>query len=270
MKFFDYKEIIPVKYIIPKKLIEEYKNFIEKSIPKKKMGRPRVDDDKLIAGIYYLLKTGCQWEALPLCFGSSKTVYHRFRELIRVNAFQKIWESALMQFHKTHGLELNHQAFDSCHKKSPLGGEKTGKSPVDRRKLGTKLNLATDGKGIPIGATIEKGNRHDSRLFSALLNNLQEQITQSKNHYLHTDKGYSSAKNKAEAFSNNYTPIMPTKKGRNTSLQNEKKDKHRWVIEQTFSWINRFRRVFVRYEKLQISFLSLVQFAFQIIIINKI
>lgn len=251
-------------------MLEEYKNFVANEMPKSKMGRPRVDDERLIAGMYYLLKTGCQWEALPLCFGPSKTVYHRFRELIRVNAFQRIWKIVLMRFHKIHGLELNHQSFDSCHKKSPLGGEKTGKSPVDRRKLGTKLNLATEGQGIPIGATIEKGNRHDSRLFSVLLKNLQEQIPQSGNHYLHADKGYFSAKNKAEAISQNYTPVMAKNKKRNSPHKTEKKDKNRWVVERTFSWITRFRRVFIRYEKLKACFLSFAQFAFQVIIINKI
>jgi putative transposase len=220
--------------------------------------------------VYYLLKTGCQWDALPLCFGPAKTVYHRFRELLNANAFQKIWKLALTKYDEIHGLMLEHQSFDSCHKKAPLGGEKTGRSPVDRRKIGTKINLATDGNGLPIGLTIERGNNHDTQLFEGLIKDLSNQIGQSKNHFLHTDKGYVSARNRLLAISHNYTPVMPQKKKRNCPRSDHEKDKNRWVVERTFSWITRFRRLSIRYEKLKATFLSLAQFAFQIIILKKI
>lgn len=270
MNLLNYKEIIPGKYIIPSDLLKEYTDFMSEKMPVKKTGRPRSDSEKLIAGIYYLLKTGCQWDALPLCFGPAKTVYHRFRELVAANAFQKIWKMVLSKYDQTHGLMLNHQSFDSCHKKAPLGGEKTGKSPVDRRKIGTKINLATEGNGLPIAVTIERGNNHDTQLFKALIEDLPNQIHQSKNHFLHTDKGYASAKNRLLAVSYNYTPFMPEKKKRNGSPPVNQKDKNRWVVERTFSWITRFRRLSIRYEKLKTTFLCLTQFAFQIIIFNKI
>jgi putative transposase len=155
MKFLNYKEIIPTKYVIPESLLQEFRNFIAQNMPPKKTGRPRVDSEPLIAGMYYLLRTGCQWEALPLCFGPSKTIYQRFRELIWAGAFQKIWKTVLILYDREIGLALHNQSIDSNHKKSPLGGDKTGISPVDRRKLGTKLNLVVEEAGIPIGATIE-------------------------------------------------------------------------------------------------------------------
>jgi hypothetical protein len=99
---------------------------------------------------------------------------------------------------------------------------------------------------------------------------LQQQIPQSKNHYLRTDKGFVSKKNKAEAVKRNFTPVMPLKKPKNKPRIESEKDLKRWVVERTFSWINRFRRIFTRYEKLSINFLALVQFAFQVIIIKKI
>jgi putative transposase len=270
MKFLNYKEIIPTKYVIPESLLQEFRNFIAQNMPPKKTGRPRVDSEPLIAGMYYLLRTGCQWEALPLCFGPSKTIYQRFRELIWAGAFQKIWKTVLILYDREIGLALHNQSIDSNHKKSPLGGDKTGISPVDRRKLGTKLNLVVEEAGIPIGATIASGNRHDTQLFIGLIDNLQQQIPQSKNHYLRTDKGFVSKKNKAEAVKRNFTPVMPLKKPKNKPRIESEKDLKRWVVERTFSWINRFRRIFTRYEKLSINFLALVQFAFQVIIIKKI
>lgn len=50
------------------------------------------------------------------------------------------------------------------HNQGPCGGEKAGKSPVDRGKQGTKRSTAVDGKGIPIGAVNAPANRHDSPL----------------------------------------------------------------------------------------------------------
>jgi putative transposase len=267
----DFREVIPAKYCISEDLLQEFRDFIKKYMPPKKTGRPRVDNDSLIAGIYYLLKTGCQWDALPLCFGSPKTVYHRFVELVAAGVFQKIWRSVLIKYNQKKGLSLHEQSVDSMHKKSPLGGEKTGISPVDRRKLGTKVGLVVEEIGLPIGLIVERANKHDSQLFCNLLDDLQNQIPQSKNHYLRTDKGFVSRKNRLEAISRNFTPVMPIKKPKNKpSLQPQKKDEKRWVVERTFSWLNRFRRVFVRYERRSRNFLALIQFACQIIVINKI
>jgi len=268
---FSYKLIIPKKYLIPQAVLQEFLTFISINLPAKQTGRPQKDSEPLVAGMYYLLRTGCQWNALPLCFGASKTIYHRFVELVKLGAFQKIWKSFLMLYDRKNGLRLQEQSIDSNHKKSPLGGDKTGKSPVDRRKLGTKLNLAVEENGIPIGATIARANQHDTQLFIPIIDDLQNQINQSKNHYLHTDKGYSSKKNHKEAVSRNFTPVMPEKKPKNKPYKTlPKKDTKRWVVERTFSWINRFRRVFVRYERKSKYFLSMVQFTFQIMIFKKI
>ena len=271
MNFSDLKNIIPKKYLIAEELLQEFRNFIEKKMPPKKTGRPRVDNDPLIAGIYYLLKTGCQWDALPLCFGPSKTVYHRFRELVEAGAFQSIWKSTLTLYDKKTGLRLHEQSIDSSHKKAPLGGDKTGKSPVDRKKLGTKVNLAVEENGIPIGATIAGGNRHDTQLFIPLLDDLPNQVQKPDDCNCHTDKGYVSKKNRQEAINRNYKPVMPQKKPKNKPYAEPPiKDRKRWVIERTFSWLNRFRRVFVRYEKISNNFLAMVHFACLTVVFNKI
>ena len=90
---FSYKLVIPKKYLIPEELLQEFLNFISINLPLKKIGRPQKNNESLVAGMYYLLKTGCQWDALPLCFGASKTIYHRFIELVKLGAFQKIWKN---------------------------------------------------------------------------------------------------------------------------------------------------------------------------------
>lgn len=270
MNSLNYKDIIPSKYIIPKVLLDEYLNCINLYIPSKSTGRRRIDSEPLIAGIYYLLRTGCQWDALPLCFGSSKTVWHRFKELRSKNIFQKIWKFLLIKYDLTKGLGYNHLSVDTCHKKAPIGGKKTGKSPVDRKKQGIKLGLIVDEKGIPLASIITSGNRNDQKLLAPLLVDLENQITQAKIGNFHTDKGFSSAVNRRELVSRNFKPIIPKKKPKNKPLLKQEKDEKRWVVERTFSWINRFRRVFVCYEKLTSHIQSFIQMTFQIIILNNI
>jgi len=73
---FSCKLIISKKYVIPQTILQEFLTFISINLPPKKTGRPQKNNEPLIAGMYYLLRTCCQWDALPLCFGSSKTIYH--------------------------------------------------------------------------------------------------------------------------------------------------------------------------------------------------
>ena len=47
--------------------------------PKKKSGRPRKGNRKIMSGIFYLLFTGCQWKALPRFYGAPSTVHDRFQ-----------------------------------------------------------------------------------------------------------------------------------------------------------------------------------------------
>jgi hypothetical protein len=67
------------------------------------------------------------------------------------------------------GLELSEVAVDCCITKSPCGGEKAERSPVDRGKRGIKRSVAVDAKGIPLGVVSAPANRHDSPLLGETL-----------------------------------------------------------------------------------------------------
>ncbi len=56
--------------------------------------------------------------------------------------------------------------------KSPLGGEKTGKNPTDRGKIGVKRSVLIDGHGVPLGVAVDGANVHDQRLVKATLDNI--------------------------------------------------------------------------------------------------
>ena len=90
--------------------------------PKPKGGRPRAPSRQCLDGIFYILRTGCQWKALPRCFGAASTVHDRFQEWREAGVFEKLWQAGLAEYDEQLGLEWEWQAMDGAMTKAPLGG----------------------------------------------------------------------------------------------------------------------------------------------------
>lgn len=95
--------------------------------------------------------------------------------------------------------------------------------------------------------------------------------------HLCLDKAYNSKTAKQEIISRGYVPHLPHKRKRGevkTETQKMSNRKilpaRRWVVERTNSWHNRFRKLYIRYEKKVENYLGLVQFSCCIIIYRKI
>ncbi len=88
-------------------------------------GRPRVPDRACADAIFYVLRTGCQWQALDqteLCAHS--TAHDRFQEWVQAGVFLKLWQAGLEQFEETCGIDWDWLSMDGAMTKAPLGGEK--------------------------------------------------------------------------------------------------------------------------------------------------
>jgi transposase len=93
-------------------------------------GRPRVPDRKCADGIFYVLRTGCQWKALDqtdLCSGS--TAHTRYQEWVKAGIFLKLWQIGVEQFDELKGIDWEWQSMDGAMTKAPLGGEKNRAEP---------------------------------------------------------------------------------------------------------------------------------------------
>ena len=91
---------------------------------KKKTGRPRMDDRKAMSAIFYVLKTGCQWKALPRSLGASSTVHDRFKEWRKEGVFKRMWIDGLLVYDENNKIDWKWQAMDGVITKAPLGGKK--------------------------------------------------------------------------------------------------------------------------------------------------
>ena len=92
-------------YKISVKFWNKIKPLLPLPKPKKKPGRPREDDWKIFSGIFYVLRTGCQWKALPRCYGAPSTVHDRFQEWQKDGLFERMWQAGLLDYDNEKGLE---------------------------------------------------------------------------------------------------------------------------------------------------------------------
>ena len=139
------------KFQIPDELWERMGKIIPEPQPSPRGGRPRQDNRKMMTAIFYILRTGCQWNALPRSLGASSTVHDRFQQWERAGVFVAFWQAGLTEYDEQVGIDWEWQSMDGAMTKAPLGGPATGPNPTDRAKSGTKRSLLTDGHGIPLG-----------------------------------------------------------------------------------------------------------------------
>ena len=116
-----------------------------------KGGRPPIKHIKAIAdGIFYKMRTGCQWNAIPRVFGASSTIHDYFQRWVGMGLFEKMWELALNEYDELVGVAWRHQSIDASIVKSPLGGKKNGSKSNRPRQAGLQTVGARGRQGRPI------------------------------------------------------------------------------------------------------------------------
>lgn len=97
--------------------------------PSCKGGRPRLEMRDVVSGILYVLRTGCQWKAMPSEFGSGSAIHAYFQEWVESGVFEELWRLALLVYDDLKGIDWQWQSMDGAMTKSPLGGEKNREKP---------------------------------------------------------------------------------------------------------------------------------------------
>ena len=148
-------------------------------------------------------------------------------------------------------------------------GKKTGPNPTNRAKSGTKRSLLTDGAGVPLGIAVAGANRPDYQLARETLESVPvdwPEPTPEEPQGLCLDKGYDyeEVRELAEEFL--YTLHLRTRGEEVAALATKAGyQARRWVVERTHSWLNRFRRLLVRWEKKPQNYLAMLHLACGII-----
>lgn len=108
----------------PDALWPHFQKVLPTPQPKPRGGRPGMDDRQALDAICYVLRTGCQWKALPRSLGAGSTVHDRFQEWQQAGVFEKLWQAGLLQYDLAVGLDWTWQAVDGAMTKAPLGGKR--------------------------------------------------------------------------------------------------------------------------------------------------
>lgn len=100
-------------------------------------GRPPKPARLVFEAIVYVLRTGCQWKALPReRFGSASAVHKRFLEWEQAGFFEALWQAGLAEYDEMAGIAWRWQSIDGALLKAPLAQEAVGPNPTDRGKKG--------------------------------------------------------------------------------------------------------------------------------------
>lgn len=155
--------------------------------------RRRVPDLVCFRGLLIRLVTGSSWETVEALMEykvSDTTLRARRDEWIAAGVFERLEAETRAGYDRIIGLELSYVALDGSIHKAPCGGEGTGKSPVDRAKIGYKWSVAVDANGIPIGVAIDGANRNDLTLLEPTLDAVAATGLLSDIELLTLDRGY--------------------------------------------------------------------------------
>ena len=101
-------------------------------------GRKAMAPRQIFAAIVYVLRTGCQWKALPAHFGSASAIHTHFQQWRQEGFFVRLWRAGLAEYDDMEGIAWEWQSVDGTMGKAPLAQEAVGRNPTDRGKKGNQ------------------------------------------------------------------------------------------------------------------------------------
>ena len=118
----------PTMWVIPDALWEECRPLLPPEKQPRTPGRPTVPWRQVLDGILYVLRTGCQWKAVPRAFGSGSTCHRRFQQWAEDGTWERLWREQLVWYDQEHGIGWEWQSADSATVPSPprRGGDRPG------------------------------------------------------------------------------------------------------------------------------------------------
>jgi transposase len=195
----------------------------------------------------------------------SSTAHDRFQEWVEADVFLKFWKAGVEQFDELKGIDWAWLSMDGAMTKAPLGGEQTGPNPTDRGKDGVKRSLLTEGHGVPIGLAVAGANRNDMKLLRDTIENIvvtRPTPTPEQPQGMCLDKGYDYQIVREILVEFGFTEHIRTRGEEAQAIKREAGFRaRRWVVERAHSWMNRFRRILIRWEKTPENYIAFLHFA---------
>lgn len=121
---------------------------------------------------------------------------------------------------------------------------------------------------MPLGVTVEGANVPDQKMLAATLDDIpipQPKPTLEEPQHLCLDKGYAGEPVDQEVRGRGYIPHVPRKAGQPPKTKHRRGKARRWKVERTHSWLNRARRLLIRWEKKVANYVGFLHLQFAIV-----
>ena len=110
---------VPTIWRLPDALWAECQPLLPPVKPPGTPGRPAIPQRRVLDGILHVLRTGCQWKAVPQEFGSGSTCHRRFQQWVADGTWARLWRDQLQRYDQEWGSGWDWQAADSATVPSP-------------------------------------------------------------------------------------------------------------------------------------------------------
>jgi putative transposase len=211
-------------------------------------GRPRADLREVTNGILYLVRTGCQWRLLPDCFPPWSTVYTWFRRWRDDGTLQVIHDTLWRLCRRQAGRDESpaSSAVDSQSVKTAgQGGEKG--FDAGKRVAGRKRHIWVDSLGLLVAVAVTGADAHDAWAACDLLHRRRWDEELPRLRVVYADSMYRAECLRENVF--DFAPFALHVVSRPEGSEGFVRLPQRWVVERTFAWLGRSRRLSKDYER---------------------
>ncbi|MDE2112072.1 MAG: IS5 family transposase [Alphaproteobacteria bacterium] len=225
-------------------------------------GVPRVDDQRIISGIIFVIRNGFRWRDAPKEYGPHKTIYNRFIRWSRLGIFNRIFAALSAKGGKPDRLMI-----DATHLKAHRTAASLLKKGLFPRRIGrtkgglnSKLHAVCDGLGRPQVMLLSEGQMSDYKGAALML----EALPPAKE--LLGDRGYAANWFRDGLAERGIAACIPSKANRKIPIPHDRvlyRQRHK--IENMFGKLKDWRRIHTRYDRCAHTFFSAICIAATII-----
>jgi len=222
---------------------------------------------EVLNGLRWMVRAGAAWRLLPHDLPPWYTVYQQTQRWLKAGVFDALVQDlrAVSRLAQGRTPEPSAAIVDSRTLQStPESGTRAGYDGAKRRR-GSKVHLAVDTLGAPLALHVTAANVQDRSQVSPLVEQVQT-VTGDAVEIAYVDQGYTGAQAAQDAEAHHLhlevVKLPEAKKGFVLLPR-------RWVVERSFAWAGRFRRLARDYEQLAETLAGLHFAAFAIVMLKR-